>query len=118
AVVVLFGADKLILTPLSHVWTAGSKELADLRKKMTNGRQLMAREQSWRSRWQYMRTNTLPTNPSLAEQQVLKALDQWAQESRISILSTSQQWKHDSDDFMTLQCRVDASGNLSTVSRL
>ena len=28
-----------------------------------------------RSRWDQMRTNTLPDNPSLAEQQTLKAFD-------------------------------------------
>jgi hypothetical protein len=62
-----------------------------------------------------MRTNTLPTDPSAAEQKLLKALDGWAQSSRISINSESPQMKKEDDGYMTLQCRVDASGTLDTV---
>ena len=58
-----------------------------------------------------MQTNTLPSNPSLAEQKVLQAFDKWSQDSRISVNSITPQWKRDSDDFTTLQCRVDAVGH-------
>ena len=64
-----------------------------------------------------MRANTLPNNPSLAEQQLLKAFDAWSQESRVSITGITPQWKHDADEYMTLECRVDASGDLATLSR-
>jgi len=116
-VVGLFAADKLLLTPLAHLWSSRSKRVATLRKQVEDGRQLLRREQSLRSRWAQMRTNTLPNNPSLAEQQVLKAFDRWAQESRISVTSIVPQWKHDADDYMTLQCRVEAAGNMERVSQ-
>jgi Tfp pilus assembly protein PilO len=62
-----------------------------------------------------MRKNTLPNNESAAEQQVLQALDRWARDSSLTITSFGQQWKHDNDDYMTLLCRVEASGSLERV---
>src|SRR5947207_5304186 len=117
AVVVLFAADKLLLGPLTASWKQRATRLAELRHQVAAGSNMIKREQALRSTWERMSTNTLPNNPSLAEQQVLKAFDRWSQESRISVTSISPQWKHDSDDFITLQCRVEASGNLQTVSR-
>jgi Tfp pilus assembly protein PilO len=117
SVVAVFAADKLILTPLTHFWSARSKNLALLRKQVTEGQQLLNREQTLRSRWEQIRTNSLPDNASLAEQQLLNGLDRWAQDSRITITSMGQQWKHDTEDYMTLQCRVEANGSMERVSR-
>jgi hypothetical protein len=64
-----------------------------------------------------MQSNTLPDNPSLAQEQVLKALVNWAQESGVSINAITPQWKNDSEEYQTLVCRVDAAGTLWTLSR-
>ena len=117
AVVALFAADKLLLGPLTASWKHRSARLTELRSQVAAGSSMVKRELALRATWERMRTNTLPNNPSLAEQQVLKAFDRWSQESRISVTSISPQWKHESDDFITLQCRVEASGNLQTISR-
>ena len=116
-VAAFFVGDKLILTPLGNLWTARSKKIAELKKRVENGTQLIQREQNLRNRWKEMQANTLPVNPSRAEQQLLRAFDRWSQDSRVSITSISPQWKHDADDYMTLQCRVEAAGNMNAVSR-
>jgi len=85
--------------------------------QVNNGRLLIQREASLRSRWDQMRTNTLPNNTSLAEQQMLKAFDNWSRGSGADVNSIMPQWKNDSDDYMTLNCRVEASGDLGTLSR-
>ena len=113
----LFIGDKLIITPLAHLWSARAKKVADLRKQVDDGTKLIRREQSLRSTWDQMRTNTLPNNQSLAEEQVLKAITAWSDENRVPIASYSSNWKHDSDDYTTLDCHVDASGNLDQLSR-
>jgi hypothetical protein len=64
-----------------------------------------------------MRTNTLPTEVSVAEGRLLGAFDGWSRESRVSITSIKPQWKRNEDDYMTLECRVDAAGSLSTITR-
>ena len=115
AVVAFFAADKLVFTPLSHAWSARSKRVADLRKQVAEGTSLIGREKSLRSRWDVMRTNTLPNNESAAEQQLLQALDRWARDSNLTITSFGQQWKHENDDYMTLLCRVEAAGSMERV---
>jgi Tfp pilus assembly protein PilO len=115
--VALFAADKLLVGPLTASWKQRATRIGDLRKQVNDGQQLLRRRQALHARWDYMRTNTLPNNPSLAEQQVFNAFDRWSQDSRISITSISPQWKHDADDFITLECRVEATGNLSTLSK-
>src|SRR6185369_284427 len=115
ALVAFFAADKVIFGPLGAAWTPRSKRITELRKKVFDGKALTRREDSLRSRWDTMRKNTLPNNESAAEQQVLQALDRWARDSSLTITSFGQQWKHDNDDYMTLLCRVEASGSLERV---
>ena len=117
SMVALFAADKIIYSPLSSAWTSRSQAIAKLRTQVAGGSTLIRREQADRGRWEAMRTNALPDNPSLAQEQLLKAFESWSQESGVSINAITPQWKNDADDFKTLVCRVDASGTLWTLSR-
>jgi len=116
-VAVLFAGDKLLYGPLLKLWGERSTRIADLRKKVSDGEKLRLREQAIQNRWNYMHDNILPDNPSIAEQKILQAFDIWAQVSRVSITSIAPQWKRDSEDHLSLECRVDAFGNLQTVTR-
>ena len=117
--IALFAGDQLVLSPLLKIWSARSTRVTELRKKITEGNLLVEREQkqSIRSRWDQMSRNALPNNTSAAEQQVYKAIDLWAQNSGVAISAITPQWKHDSDDYMTFECRVDAAGDLGKLSR-
>jgi Tfp pilus assembly protein PilO len=113
----LLVGDKLVYSPLVRAWKARQLEIAKLRTQLSNGSSLVRREAVIRERWQNMETNTLPNNPSLAQEQLLKALQAWAQESGVSLNAVTPQWKNDSDEYKTLVCRVDASGSLWMLSR-
>ena len=63
-----------------------------------------------------MQTNTLPADPSLARNELLKALERWEQDSRLKIDRIAPQWKT-GDDYTTLECRVDASGTMDAALR-
>ena len=117
AVVAIWAGDKLVLSPLTALWKRRAVQIADLRKSVTQGAVLTARALSIRYRWESMRTNTLPTETSAAENQVLKAFERWSRDSQISVTSIKPQWKHNADDYMTLECRVDGFGNLSALTR-
>jgi hypothetical protein len=60
----------------------------------------------------------LPDNPSLAGQQVIKAFDNWSRASGAEVTSIMPQWKNDSTNYMTYNCRVEASGTLGALSQL
>jgi len=64
-----------------------------------------------------MLANALPDSTSLAEQQMLKSLDNWAHSSGAEIASIMPQWKSDSTNYMTLNCRVEATGTLGKLSQ-
>ena len=117
--IVLFAGDQLVLSPLLKVWSTRATRVTELRKKISDGNMLVEREQkqSIRGRWEQMSRNALPNNTSGAEQQVYKAIDLWAQNSGVAISAITPQWKHDSDDYMTFECRVDAAGDLGKLSR-
>ncbi len=117
AAVGLFLADKVLLTPLGKAWKAREERIAALSKQVSGGRNLVARERSLRERWAQMQSHTLSNNTSQAEQQILRAFDRWSQASRLGLLSISPQLKHEADEYATLECRVEAAGNLDAISR-
>jgi Tfp pilus assembly protein PilO len=116
AAIALFAGDHLVLSPLLNAWSARSTRIVELRKQITEGRMLVQREQSIRNRWQQMSRRTLPNNSSAAEQQVVQAIDRCAQNSGVAISAITPQWKHDSDDYTTYECRVDAAGDLDKLN--
>ena len=116
AVAILAG-DKFVLSPLIANWKERTERIADLKKSVNQGTLLVAREQSIRERWDGMRTNTLSSNVSVAENEVLRAFERWSQESRISITSIKPQPRRDADDYMTLEFRADAFGSLEALTR-
>ncbi len=116
-VVALWAGDRLILNPLLNSWRARSEEIVTTRKSITRGQQLLERAAFTRDRWTAMRTNALPASVSSAEGSVLKTFDKWSQTSGLTINSIKPQWKHPEEGFMTLDCRVDASGTMAALSR-
>lgn len=113
----LLVGDRMIYQPLSRSWSERSKRIVELRKSVADAKSIIEREKNIRNRWSSMRTNTLSTDVSVAEQQMLKAFEQWARDSRITVSSFKPQWKRASEDYMTLECRVDAAGSLDTITR-
>lgn len=117
AAVALFVGVNFILTPLGGWWSSRQAQIKELRTKVGEGQQLIKREAGVRRRWDDMLKNSLPANTSLAEQQLLKAMDDWSHSSGVEVTSMMPQWKNDSTNYLTLSCRVETSGDLGTLSR-
>jgi hypothetical protein len=117
AVVALYAGDLLIFEPVGKWWTTRSKNIVALRNQVKEGKFMLLRDAGIHGQWDEMSGKTLPGNTSQAEQQVLKAFDSWSQESGATVTGITPQWKNDSTNYMTLNCRVEASGDLGTLSR-
>lgn len=113
----LLVAVNFILTPLGNWWSARQGQIKELQTKVTEGQKLIRRATGIRSRWDSMCTNALPANTSLAEQNVLQAVSDWARSSGAELTSVMPQWKNGSTNYLTLTCRVESSGDLGTLSR-
>ena len=117
ALVALWAGNLLVFGPMAKWWHTRQDKIKELRQDVSQGKSLIRREAYIRSEWASMQTNSLPNNSSLAEQQVLKALNNWAGDTGINVSSVTPQWQMDQDDYSTLDCRVEASGDLGTLNR-
>lgn len=119
AVVGLLALDYLVLSPTIAAWKKQSERLGVLRQKVERGRQLVEREKSIRSRWEEMQRADLHDDSSAAENDVFKALNRWARESRISFTSLTPQWRaHEDSGYDTFECRATATGDQAALGRL
>ncbi len=115
----LLMADSLIFTPLTKAWRTRSAEIARLQKNVTEGRGVIARAVSTQARWKEMQEQALPKDPAQAEQDLISAFDRWGRASNAQLGSIKPQWKRGaSNRYSLLECRVDASGSLATLTRL
>ncbi len=109
--------DRLLFTPLLSVWAERSERIEELEKSIAKGRLLLDRENEWKARWEEMRTTALPLDKSQAENLVLKSEDRWVNESRIANSALKFQWKQVQDEYVLLDCRMVAHGNLENIAR-
>ena len=115
--VAFFAGDKLVLSPLLSAWDVRSARIKVLRNQLTRGKMLVQRERGIRNHWDDMQRRTLTNNTSAAEQKVFRTIDGWAQDTGVIVNAITPQWKHDSEEYATYECRVEASGDLSKLSR-
>ncbi len=119
AVVGLFLLDRMVLSPAIASWRKQSERLTALREKVERGRQLVEREQSIRARWAEMQRTDMNDDSSAAENDVIKALSRWAQQSRISFTSlTFSPWRPHEEGYETYECRATAAGDQASLGRL
>ena len=117
AAVGLYLADLIVFTPLGRLWSERSARITTLRRQVSEGRALIQREPGLRDRWNHLRTNALPAEPSQAEQRLLRACDDWARSSGAQIVDRMPQWKGDEAAYQILRCRLETSGSLSSLTQ-
>ncbi|MGH7940935.1 MAG: type 4a pilus biogenesis protein PilO [Limisphaerales bacterium] len=113
----IYVGDLVVYAPLVKWWKTREADVVSLRQQVSQGRLLIRRESVIRGDWRHIRSNALANDPSQAEQRVLKAFNNWAGESGVNVESITPQWNNDQTDYSTLECRVEASGDLGTLSR-
>jgi hypothetical protein len=114
--VALLAGDHFVLAPLSKAWSDRSARIAELRKSIERGGQVVAREQSVRDHWDNMRTNALPADTSAAEALVFSSVNDWIRDSGATFNSEKPQWKHE-EDYTTFDCRIDVTGDIRSLSK-
>lgn len=116
-IVALWIGDQFVLTPLAKTWGDRSSAIVELRKSIEKGKLAIGRDRSLTTQWDNMRTNTLPSATSASEAQMFTAFDRWSQDSHVTISAIKPQWKDNDGEFRTLECHVDASGNMTALTK-
>lgn len=110
--------DSLVFTPLTKSWRARSAEIATLKKNVAAGRGTIERGPRTENLWKEMQGQALPKDPAQAEQDLISAFDRWGRASNIELGAIKPQWKKGQGDrYSLLECRVDATGSLATLTR-
>ena len=117
AAVALYVLDAVLLTPLTKTWQTHAAEIVKLKKDVARGRSLIERGPQTQRKWAEMQAGALPKDAAQAEQDLISAFDRWGRDNRIELGSIKPQWKRGTDRYSTLECRVDATGTLATLSR-
>jgi hypothetical protein len=115
-VAALWLLNLLVFGPLIDSWHSRSDEIAKLKKEIAEGTTLARREPTIRDRWDNMRANALPNNPTLAERQLFTAFDHWVGAGRVTEGSFRPQVQDGDTNFSTVDCRSDVSGNIQAMS--
>ena len=113
----LFMADKILISPLTKAWKGRSERLLALEEKVKKGNDTLKREKTLTDRWEHMTANVLSTSKPEAESQMRRAFERWAQAGGVVVSSTRTQWRESEDDYKTLDCRADVSGDLTELTR-
>lgn len=116
--VALLLIDKMIVPPLTNFWTDRSHRIKDLKKQVSDGEWLKSRDARLRSQWAAIQAASLTNNPTVAQQQVYQAIDRWTQSSGVTVNAITPVFKDSADpSYKTIECRVDATGNIERVAR-
>jgi len=113
----LLAGDHLVIEPLIRLWKARSERITELTKLIDDGGRTLERGPILRQRWQGMLTNTLPANDAVAESKVIGAQRRWSEYSAFNVLSIKPNWRQETDDYKTYECRVDGTGAMPAVAR-
>jgi Tfp pilus assembly protein PilO len=117
AAVALYVGVNFIIEPLGGWWSSRQKQVHELQQKVKDGRWLISNDTKIRNDWSEMQSNSLPSNTSLAESQLLRSVDEWSRSSGAEVTSLMPQWKNESTNYLTLACRVETAGDIGTLSR-
>ena len=110
--------DRLLITPLTDLWKERAERIAELDKDLMKGRLLLDREDVLRTRWEQMQQSAFPQDRSLGQTQVLNSIARWIDDSRrLTISYFKPNWRNYQDEYVTLECRLVAQGNISQISR-
>jgi hypothetical protein len=117
AMVALYLLDSVLFTPLTKTWQAHAAEIETLQKSVAHGRSMIERAADTEHVWAEMQANALPKDPAQSEQDMISAIDRWGRADNVELGSIRPQWKHGaSERYSLLECRVDATGSLATLS--
>lgn len=111
AVIILLG-DSIVLQPLAAKWKDTGDQIADLREKYERGSQLTQRERNLQRSWRVYQRDDLDDNKSLAENQVLRAMENWMVDSGIKLTAIKPQWQNYDDRYNTYSIRLTADGSM------
>jgi hypothetical protein len=102
----------LVISPLIDTWGSRTKQIKELRTRISDGNMLIRRQDVVQAKWAGMQTNALDSNPAVAERQLFTAFDHWVKQSGATEGSFRPQLQETDDNYSTIDCRAEVSGTM------
>jgi hypothetical protein len=118
AVLGLLVLDQIVLTPLMNRLDTATADLDAAQLKLQENTQTIARSQTVRRGWRDRAGNTLQSDASTAESQVLNRMRDWSQQAGVSLTALKPERTDREKGFTRITIRATATGNMQQVSRL
>ena len=99
AVAILAG-DRLVLGPLVNSWQTRAAKIIEFERNVANGDELLLREKSYTKKWERYWGGNLNSTNSVAEDGVLRAIENWTGDSGILLTSVKPQWHNHEYEFL------------------
>lgn len=113
----LLAGERLVFTPLSKIWQERSQRTAELQQSIQDEKSLADREGDLRAEWKSMKDQSLPADDAEAENLILKAVNRWAESSRLALTTLKPRRSQEGKDFRTLEFQSTARGSLKAITR-
>lgn len=110
-------ADRLVFTPLYHLWTARSTEIEQLGQDIAKGAGLLDRQPALEARWDGMKKRALPNRVADAETAVLESVSRWTNDSHLSVTSVKPRWNPPEKESRTLEIQLEATGTIEALTK-
>ena len=114
----LLVVNMVVINPLTTSWKERREEIAKLTEQIAAGNSTIKAATDIESKWDHMRTNTLPDNSTLAESKLFTAFQGWEQASQITADShrpTMMEPDEQDSGFKNEEFKVEAHGSLSQI---
>jgi hypothetical protein len=111
AVAILIG-DRLVLGPLVNSWKIRNDKIEKLESDIAKGKTLLPRLKFSMEKWGTYVSDNLNSTNTIAEDEVLRAIENWTGDSGILLTSIKPQWQNHDDRYRTYDVRLVAEGTM------
>lgn len=117
SVVGLLLADRVVISPVLAYRAALVTEVDTLNDDLAQDTRLIRNGKRMQKRWKEMMEIGLPQSASEAESRTLEAINKWAGQAKLSLVSVKPEYRRSEETLVPVVFRVSANGSMNAISR-
>ena len=116
-VVGLLLADRMLISPVLAYRQTLAMEVDSLTDVLAHDRRLIRQGVKEQKRWKKMMLAGLPSTASEADSRTLAAINQWANETGLELVSVKPEYQRSDEILVPVIFRVSATGNIQSIAK-
>jgi type II secretory pathway component PulM len=107
--------DSLVVEPLIRLWSDRAKSITELQTQVRRGTSLIIQERKIMDRWRTMREESRSPDLAMTENDLLKAVGNWAQKSSLTVTALRPRRLLDEENCKKVEIRASTTGTMDAV---